>query len=206
MAGEPITALTPAPTVTVTAPTPLVAGVHTQPSFDVIELLPQQAAERLRKLRIRRDDAHRLTVPYEDIREASAAKTNAENALKRLLAPAGEGGFKLKPDDQRVIAAQRTLDKATDEFLRLQERQQARSSAWEASARVLSAVEGWLRERRPSGTTLEDHPPPEVKLKGESVTDAISRLQRRTRELRADLRRIEAAPHPSAWAKQAMRE
>jgi hypothetical protein len=205
--ADPVTGLTPAPTMTVIAPTPIAAGIHTQPSFDVIELLPPAAADKLRQLRQRASDAHRLTVPYEDIRAASDAKIAAQNALKRLTNHPHDHGFNLKAGDQRVIAAQRTLDKATDELQRLQERQQERSSGWQARASVVSAVEGWLRDGRPSGTTLDDHPTPDVKLnKGESVTDAISRLQRRTRELRADLHRIESAPQPSSWAKQAMRE
>jgi hypothetical protein len=63
MAGEPITALTPAPTQTITAPTSLNVGFHVQPQFDVIELLPEGAPQdRLRKLRLRSADAHRLKV------------------------------------------------------------------------------------------------------------------------------------------------
>ena len=48
-------ALTPAPAA---GPQPLnFTGAHVRPSFDVIELLPAAAADRLRALRQRRDDA-----------------------------------------------------------------------------------------------------------------------------------------------------
>jgi len=42
-------------------------------------------------------------------------------------------------------------------------------------------------------------------LKGETVLDAVERLRRRCRELRADQHRIRSAPFPSGYAKQRMR-
>jgi hypothetical protein len=205
--ADPITALTPAPTITVIAPTPIAAGIHTQPPFDAIELLPPAAADKLRQLRERASDAHRLTVPYEDIRQASMARIEAENALKRLTNHPHDHGFRLKPDDRRVIAAQRTLDKTTDELRRLQERQATRSAAWNAAGRVPQACEAWLRDGRPGGTTLEavEVEPPKL-LKGEDVLSAVERLRRRVRELRADLHRLASATMPSSYAKQKMRE
>jgi hypothetical protein len=47
--------------------------------------------------------------------------------------------------------------------------------------------------------------PPKL-LKGETTLDAIERLRRRGRELKADLHRIRSAPFPSTYAKQRMRE
>jgi hypothetical protein len=49
-----------------------------------------------------------------------------------------------------------------------------------------------------------DGPEPQL-LKNESLTDAILRLQRRGRELKADMNRITSAPYPSSYAKQQMR-
>jgi hypothetical protein len=207
MAGEPITSLTPAPTITVIAPTPIAAGIHTQPSFDVIELLPPAAQERLRQLRQRSDDLHAITVPHADLQAASMARIEAENALRRLTSHPHAHGFNLKAGDQRVIAATRTLEKAEAEFLRLQERQTSRAAQWQASARVVSAVEGWLRDGRPSGTVLEDWdgPAPQL-LKGEKgLLDAVENRRRRGRELRATLHTIRSAPMPSSWAKAQMR-
>ena len=132
MAGEPITALTPAPTITVIAPTPIAAGVHLQPSFDPLELLPPAAQERLRQLRQRSADLHAITVPHADLQAASMARIEAENALRRLTNHPHDHGFNLKAGDQRVVAATKALDKATDEFLRLQERQASRAAQWQA--------------------------------------------------------------------------
>ena len=101
----PITSLTPAPLSTVTAQTPLSAGFPSPPSFDVIELLPEHAQNRLRQLRQRADDAHRLVPEFENIREASMARVEAENELKRLTDHPQDFGLNLPPDDSRVIAA-----------------------------------------------------------------------------------------------------
>ena len=74
-------------------------------------------------LRQRSADAHALIPEFEKIREASMARIEAENALKRLTSHPQDGGFDLKPDHRRVIEAQRLLDKATADFKRLQELQ-----------------------------------------------------------------------------------
>ena len=204
MAGP--TALTPAPAGG--QPPFSFAAAPTAPGFDVIELLPEGAPQdRLRALRQRRDDALALNVPFEDVRTASMARIEAENALKRLTSHPQEFGFNLKPDDRRVIAAQRTLDKATDELQRIKDRSEARAQAWRAAGRVPQAVETWLRDGRPGGTVLEavEVDPPKLN-KNEDVLSAVERLRRRVRELRADLHRIASAPMPSSWAKQKMRE
>ncbi len=61
-----------------------------EPHFDVVELLPPRAADKLRLLRQRRADAHAIVPPFEEIREASLARIEAENALKWLSgSPAG---------------------------------------------------------------------------------------------------------------------
>jgi hypothetical protein len=198
-------ALTPGP---VGGQAPLSFGpAPTGPQFDLIEVLPPAAAEKVRTLRQRSLDLHAVVPPHEQLREASMARINAERELQRLRAPAQDDGFNLPIDNRSVQQAQATLDKATADFDPLTALQQQRASAWQASSLVLSAVETSLKGGRPPGTTLEDIETPEVKLlKGESVTDGILRLQRRVRELKADLHRIESAPFPSSWAKARVRE
>jgi hypothetical protein len=202
--ADPVTGLTPAPAGG--QPPFSFAAAPTAPGFDVADLLPPAAQERLRALRLRAKESHAIVPPYEDIRQASMARTNAENALKRLLAPAGEGGFRLKPDDRRVIEATKALDKATDEFLRLQERQADRGAAFQAVSQAVANVEAWLRDGRPSGTVLEavDVDPPKL-LKNEDVLSGIERLRRRGRELKATLHVIRSASYPSSHARAKMR-
>lgn len=191
MAGEP--AFTPGPA----KPQPMNFGHHA-PSFDVIDLMPPVAAERFRMLRQRRADGYALTVEFERVREASMARVEAANALKRLVDHPQEGGFKLPPDDRRVLVAQRTLDKATDEFERLKQKcERLRFKRHPAHS---------LRVGRPGNTTLEavETEPPKP-LKGETVIDAVERVRRHGRELKADLRRIRSAPFPSSHCKSQMR-
>jgi hypothetical protein len=205
LAGEP-TGLPTAPTQTVNAPTPAISFGQHSPFYDVIEALPPQAAEKLRLLRLRAADAYAVAVPFEEVRAASAVKTDAANALKRLTDAAGIGGFALKPDDQRVIVATKALAKAEDEFRRVQTRQATRAAAFQTSSGALAACEAWLRDGRPGGVALVDVEVDAPKLnKNETVIDAIERTRRRVRELRADLHRIASAPFPSSYAKQQMR-
>jgi hypothetical protein len=182
-------------------------GMHLQPQFDVIELLPPAAAERLRALRQRSADAHRLIPEFEAIREASMARIEAENALKRLTDHPQDFGHNLPPSDARVTAATKHLEKMTADFQRLKELQEVRTAAWQAASGALANAETWLKRGRPGNTTLEAVEVVEPKLaKGEGTLDGIERLRRRCRELRADLHRIASAPFPNAYAKQQMRE
>jgi len=176
------------------------------PGFDTLSILPPAAAERLRLLRLRAADAHAVTVPFEDVRTASMARIDAENALRRLQAHASEGGFGLKPDARQVIEAQRLLDRLTAEFTRLTDRQATRAAAFQASSAALAKCEDWLKHGVPGNCTLDTVETEPVRLlKNETVLDAIERLRRRVRELRADLHRIASSPMPSSYCKAKMR-
>ena len=101
------TGFQPGPVGTVTAQAPFSAGFPSPPSFDVIERLPEERKDLLRKLRQRRADGHAVIPPFEAIREASMEKIDAANALTRLTSHAQDGGFGLKPEDRRVVVAKR---------------------------------------------------------------------------------------------------
>jgi hypothetical protein len=202
-----ITGFTPAPVTTVTAPQPFTPGIHIQSQFDVIDVLPPGAQDRLRKLRLRRADAHRLIPEFEQIREASAARIEAEHALKRLTSHPQDGGFGLAPDDRRVIAPQQHLEKMTADFKRLTELQKVRSGAFQSTSAAQSNVEDWLRHGVPGNCQIAEIEVEPPKLnKGEDILSALEKVRRRGRELKADLARIAAAPFPSAYCKQRMRE
>src|SRR4051794_2031482 len=110
MAG-PITSLTPGPTDFVTVQPPFSLGPHLQPQLDHVELLPPAAAARLRLLRLRASDAHRIVPEFSLVQEASMARIEAENALKRLTNHAQDHGFNLPMTDARVQAAVKHRDK-----------------------------------------------------------------------------------------------
>jgi hypothetical protein len=203
----PATGFTPAPTVTVPAQAPFSAGFPSPPSFDPLDALPPGAAERLRLLRQRSADAHAVIPEFEQIREASLARIEAENAVKRLTNHPQDFGFNLPETDARVVTAQKHLDKATDDFKRQTELQQVRTAAWQQASGALAGCEDWLRFGKPGNAVLEEvaTEPPKM-TKGETVLDAVERLRRRGRELRADLHRIASAPFPSSYSKQRLRQ
>ena len=78
-------------------------GFHAAPSFDMIELLPERAQDRLRALRQRSDDLHAIIPPFAELQEATTARTEAENRLRKLQAHPQDHGFNLREDDPRVI-------------------------------------------------------------------------------------------------------
>ena len=206
MAEPAITALTPAPIIGVTAPTSFSLPPG-PPQYDVIKRLPEDRKDLLRKLRQHRADKHALIPEFETIREASMARVEAENARGRLSNHPQDGGFGLKPDDRRVIAAQQHLEKMTADFKRLTELQEVRSAAFQAASGALAAVESWLRDGVPGNCTLEpiEVEPPKLNKGENGLLDAIENRRRRVRELRADLHRIASAPFPSSYAKAQMR-
>jgi hypothetical protein len=205
MAG-PITSLTPAPQVISNAPTSLALPLGPTP-FDPIETLPPAAAEKLRLLRQRSADTHAVIPMHEDIREAIADRTAAEQRLRQLTDHPQNQGFGLRADNAGVVAQKKLVDKLADDLRRLQELQQVRTAAWQSASGALAACEAWLKSGRPGGTSLaeyDDGPEPKPN-KGETILDAVARLRRRGRELRADAARIAASQFPAAYTKEKMR-
>jgi hypothetical protein len=76
---------------------------------DPLAYLPDRAADRLRRLQLSADDLHAVIPEFEQVREANAARMEADTRLKRLLAPQSSGGFNLPEDDLRVTVARREL-------------------------------------------------------------------------------------------------
>ncbi|WP_354209566.1 MULTISPECIES: hypothetical protein [unclassified Bradyrhizobium] len=172
----------------------------------MIERLPPVVAERLRALRQRCDDLHAIIPPGEDVRQEGMRKIDAANALTRLTAHPQDDGRGLPESDPLVAAAKKHLDKMTAGFERMKQLQEVRAAAWQSASQAKAACETWLRSGVPGNCKLEavEVEPPKL-LKGETVIDAIERLRRRGRELKADLHRIASAPFPSAHSKAQMR-
>jgi len=184
---------------------PLAVSFDRQP--DVVASLPPNAADKLRMLRDRVDDLHRLLPDFEDRRAAGEARLASEERLRRLTAHQQQGGFNLGPDDPRVKAAQRDLKTLTAEAKRLTDNYERKSAAWREASTTLSNVESWLSGGKPSGVVLRDHAEETLKLpKDEDVLTFIERQRRRVREARAALHTIESSPFPSAYCKRRMIE
>jgi hypothetical protein len=201
------TGFVPAPMATGVASETFDAPQGMQPSFDVIEILPPVAADRLRMLRQHADDLHMPVPGFSQLQGANMEREHARQKLSRLQTSAHDDGFNLPQTDARVIAAIKALEKATAEAARISELREVRSAAWSAASLTLSNVETWLRIGRPHCTTLEQFDGPQQTLnKGEDVVSAIERHRRRNRELQADLHRIRSAPNPASFAKRKLRE
>ena len=77
--------------------------------------------------------------------------------LKRLTDHPQDGGFNLREDDPRAVAAEKHLAKVADDLKRLNERSKARAAAWQSASQAKAAVGAWLRDGgRPGNTTLEE--------------------------------------------------
>jgi hypothetical protein len=176
--------------------------------FDPADLLPAGARERLEKLRLRSAEAHALVPRFEEISDLNTERIKSEQRLERLVGHPSTGGFGLKPDDARVLAETKQVKKLTGDVERLSRRSKERAESWRAASGALQNIEQWLRHGKPHGTVLQEYEGPEPKLhRGESgLLDAIENRRRRARELKADLARIAAAPFPSSYCKQRMRE
>ena len=199
------TGFTPAATQTVVADTVFSGPMLNVPDFDPVDILPARAADRLRKLRQRAEDLHKIVPQFEQVDQINIERIKTERELKRLTDAASDGGFNLPATDARVIAATARQNKLTAEAARLTQLKQTRSATWQTTAQVLRAVEEWLRGK-PSGTVEDfDGPAPPLN-RGETVLDGVERLRRRGRELQADLHRIQSAPFPSSEAKRRARE
>jgi hypothetical protein len=175
---------------------------------DPLRHLPPAAADRLRQLQQHVSDLRALCPSFEERNSGTNARIDAENRLKRLIARAAEGGFSLRDDDPTVVTERQRVDTLTAEAARVNELYATRAAAWQAASGVLGNVMAWLRDGgMPAGTMLESLEIEAPKLlKGEGALDGIERLRRRVRELRADLRRIQSAPFPSAHARARMHE
>ncbi len=193
-----------APAETVTRPTVLSGAPHIAPVHDVLETLPPAAQERFGNFA---RGPTMCTLFASDMRNCRRrpAQIVASKWLQQLQAHPQDFGFNLAPDDARVVAQQALVAKLSDDLRRLKERGEARLTAWQATSQAKAAVKEWLKSGRPGNTTLEavEIEPPKLN-KGESVTDAIERLRRRVRELRADHHRVASAPYPSTYCKQRM--
>jgi hypothetical protein len=195
---------TPAPP---SAYSPVQLATDRSRHLDPSAVLPPAAARKLRAIEQKVEDAHVLIPSFEMRQEVNVERLTAQQRLDYLLRPLNRGGGGLgDEDDSRLVQARANLARATAEAERLDELYRSRSGAWQRASQVLTAIREWLKNGRPSGVTLVDHviETPQLR-KGETINDAIARLQRRGRELLADAHRIRSSPYPSSHVKAQIR-
>jgi hypothetical protein len=127
----------------------------------------------------------------------------ADAAIKRMIAV-----HRLAPDsvNPQKLEQEKIIATTSAEIKRLEAVRDERGAASQAIARIVADANEWLLNAVRSGFTFEVvDVVPELK-KGEMLAAALERIQRRGRELAADLHAVRCAPRPSQWAKQAMRQ
>ena len=178
--------------------------------------IPKPVKEKLRRLRRARADAWLVWRAIADERQAAwEAKRVADARLKVLTGGRSDSPlyaqysnfYRLADDDPQVVAQLEALADAKANIERLDPLVAARSQQFGQFDRLLSSIEGYLREGLSGvGDAIKLHkgPAPSPR-KGESLADAVERCRRRLRELDADRHRIACAPWHSATAKQRAR-
>jgi hypothetical protein len=200
------TRLEPAEMVISAAPAEL-GAVFTPAPHDYIHNLPEPAARRLELLRERSDSAFRMVPSFEEVSSASAERTKAENVWKRMVEHPSNFGFGRAQDDPLSLAARKTADRAAAAFAKIQALYNKRGEEAQAASAALKTCEDYLRSGKPGGTIFETVPAELPKLaRGESLVEAVEKMRRRVRELRADAERIAASQYPAEVTKQKMRE
>lgn len=171
---------------------------------DIAELLPAEAADRLRALRLTRDDAGAIMRSLMDrVLDARATRQDAETRLRSLTKTVRP----LPPDHPSVIAVQRIIDNANAELQRLANHEAITAGAFNHAGRLVTTIERWARDHVSAGRAFAPAPTIEPRLlENENVIDAIERNRREIRRLEADLHACRSAPIPAAEAKAAMRE
>jgi hypothetical protein len=117
-------------------------------------------------------------------------------------------GHALTDDAPQVMEITSRLERANASLERTKVLEAKSAAVWHATGRPLSTCNDWLGGGVPRGVAIIDHEPIDalaLQKKNESLLDTVERIQRRGRELAADLHRTRCAPHPSAERKAAMR-
>jgi hypothetical protein len=175
---------------------------------DVLDLLPPEAAERLRDLRQQADDLLVLNQSsFVETQDLQVEIHKHKTRIGQLTLERGAGGYGLTTDAPQVRDEQSRLDKKLHELARQRQLAELRGGRFQNLKRLVSACEAFLRSGIPPGTVVAALPEIEPHLrKNETPLQAIERLRYRLGELDADARKAEAAPIPSSVAKARMRE
>jgi hypothetical protein len=183
---------------------PIVEGhdVYRVGERDIRHRLPASAVVKLDALHERGEILTAVArLPYEQMRDATTARQENAARLKNLITPKAAGGFGAPvghPERERREAAEADYAR---EIARLRPIIDARNARAQVAAQLLRRINDYI-EQIPAATPITEHGPVHVDLKKQDIADAIEARRRRVRELRADLKQIDAAPIPSGKARE----
>jgi hypothetical protein len=168
--------------------------------------LPEAAAEFVFALEGERSElGTALHALFEQQQELRVQRRDVSMRRELLVGRRGQGGYGLPDDDQRVVDEDLRLARLDRELELLAKRHAAKSHALKVAAGLLGGIDSWLADT--VGRTIVPHSGPVPQLrKSETFAQAIEARRRRVRELQSDLQKFEAAPRPSAVAKELIRK
>jgi hypothetical protein len=172
---------------------------------DVIDRLPKEAREVLLDLRAGASELH---APLRDLSEQldfeRQEAQKLELQLKQIESNCLESERAALDENPNVIGLRASLVKRQENVARLQARHDACTAGWQPVRALVQNVERYLDSAAGKLTMCTGADP--VLRKNETAAAAMERCRRRSRELQADIQKVQAAPWPSSLRKEAARE
>jgi hypothetical protein len=175
------------------------------------DALPPEAQRRLDLLRLDRAEAvgivRELKSRVDDLRSAIARQAiECDRLVGRDTEMFLTGqGANLTNDALSVLKARARLDRLKDELPALTERHAVAQARWEAVGQLTHRIEEFLDSRRGARFVRKPVALP-ANMQPYQALDLVEQKRRRVRELRSDLAKVEAAPWPSATAREHIRK
>lgn len=181
--------------------------------------LPPAAAEKLAALRQAADESLALSRSTMDktnqlreqaevweskLRDLQEPQVRAEQGfdeITRVYGPHISVRAPVDPANPQFVEAMRESQRLWDQIERVQERHKQHQARWESLSGLVSNLEKYLLKVAETGIAAFDGSVDATLRKNESLSDAIERLRRRLRELKADARRVAVAPRPSDFTR-----
>jgi hypothetical protein len=123
------------------APTAFYSNATPNDPADLLDGLPLVKAIAIKQRAL---DLHGSIPTFEAIREVQLEKISHANRVGALMKHKGDGGFGLDASAPQVAAARKQMQRAEQEFARLQALQEIRTAKWNSAGQLARNVSDWL--------------------------------------------------------------
>lgn len=177
------------------------------PSFPIMgnprERLPEPAREHLEALETEAQEQNRaLNDVREQLHELRQDRDRIRQRIDRLTKHPTHA---LSPDDPAVMEENKRVERLTKRIEPLEQRHAEKQERWRELAALVGAIDHWIADHvRRGAWQMYQGPEPQLR-KSETFAQAVERIRKRIRELKADRAQHIAAPVPAAQAKQLLR-
>jgi DNA repair exonuclease SbcCD ATPase subunit len=174
---------------------------------DLANRLPAHgpARERLKWLRDRKEELRAVQLTLSDRRQEAWIDKSRAAAQLQQFNDSYDGRVALRNDsDHPALISRRTqLERAERELAEIIPRLEQASEAWSAHAGLFERVEQYIRKLSDNVATFDGRTP--KPRKGESASEAATRLRQRIAELQAEIDEVRQAPPPAAEVEDVLR-